>query len=63
MMKTITLRLNESDYLALKNYASVKRISMTAVIMQQLDALGVTKPAALMQKNDASVDDLEFVEE
>lgn len=65
-MKTITIRLTNDDYNALKNYASGKRVTMTAVIMQQLDTLGVTKPPTISKDHDKDValpDDLDFVEE
>jgi hypothetical protein len=37
-MKTLTLRLSDSELTALRSHASAKRMSMTAVIMQSLDS-------------------------
>lgn len=62
MMKTLTIRLEDAECIALKNYAASKRMSMTAVIMQQLDALGITKPPESGTATDTP-DDLLFTDE
>jgi predicted DNA-binding ribbon-helix-helix protein len=59
-MKTLTIRLEDSEYMTLKKHALSKRMSMTALIMQQLDTLGITKPPQVMQETD-DLKDLEFV--
>jgi hypothetical protein len=62
MMKTLTIRLSNDDYQALKTYAASRRTSMTSVIMHQLDTLGITKPPQRVPKTDVP-DDLVFTDE